>query len=298
MLKCLEPDKLKQLPATLYDVLRSFSVVARTLNIAHAAKELPITRQTVIRHISELEDYLGYKLFELVNRQYVLTKKGADFVIPVNLLLNQTHFLFRESSANVNGLSAVKAHIEEDYWFYAQRHTLVDVWSKAPPLIQHGLTAWMQGKALLYDEAMRKIAPYLVVYRRNKDDWICVEIGEKSSYASWLGADWARSAIGLSFDDDPIKSDADKFLLVAHENVARTGSPWYEHISTKFSRMEGGERVPINYQKLIIPIQFPSGDPAIAVLIARTNSVDININGEQLEDMLLMPDTDLMEFDI
>ena len=290
--------KKQVLPATLYEILRSFSMVAQTLNVAHAVKQLPVTRQTVARHISELEKLVGAKLFEVVDRQYVLTKAGSEIIAPVNLLLNQTQFLFRKSSKIINGLSAIKAQVADDYWFFAQRHPLMELWDKAPPLIQHGLQAWTLAKGQLHHQSMRKIMPYLVVYRRNRDDWICVELGEKSSYASWLGPDWAKSAIGLSFDDDPIKSDADKFMLVSHENVTRTGSAWYEHISTKFARIEGGELVPINYQKLILPVKFPKGPPGIAVLIARTNNVDINIDGEKLIDMPRMPEEDLMEFDI
>ncbi|MEM7290246.1 MAG: LysR family transcriptional regulator [Pseudomonadota bacterium] len=286
------------LPSTLYEMLKSFSTVASTLNVTHAANQLPVTRQTIIRHIMELEELLDCKLFELVDRQYALTKAGSDFVIPVNLLLNQTHFLFRESSKIVNGLSAIKAKIDGDYWYHAQRHPVVDIWTKAPPLIQHGMQAWVTAKSWLYSDAMDVIRPYLMVYRRYRDDWICVEIGEKSSYASWLGPDWAKSAIGLNFEDDPIKSDADKFMLVAHENVARTGSAWYEHISTKFARVEGGELIPINYQKLITPIRFPNGQPGITVLVARTNNVEISIGGELLKNMPLMPEKDIMEFDI
>lgn len=295
-----ESDNLaeKELPATLYEMLRSFSVLARTLNVVHAAKEISVSRQTVARHITELEELFGCKLFELVNRQYVLTKTGADYVVPVNTLLNQTNFLFRDTSKIVNGLSAISAQVAEDYWFHAQRHPLVDIWKKAPPLIQRGLHAWTSSKSKIFDKAMQKIRPYLVVYRRNREDWICVEMGEKSSYASWLGPVWAQSAIGLNFDNDPIKSDADKFMLIAHENVARTGNAWYEHISTKFARVEGGELVPINYQKLITPISFPNGQPGIAVLIARTNNVEIHIDGKILTNMPQMPDEDLMEYDI
>jgi len=38
--------------AILFELLRSFTTLARTLNLSHAVKELRSTRQTVRRHIA------------------------------------------------------------------------------------------------------------------------------------------------------------------------------------------------------------------------------------------------------
>ena len=43
----------------LFEILRSFTMLAATLNLSHAVKELGSTRQTVRRHISQLEDIKG-----------------------------------------------------------------------------------------------------------------------------------------------------------------------------------------------------------------------------------------------
>jgi len=288
----------RPLPKTLYEMLRSFSTVARTLNIARAKDELRLTRQTVTRHIHNLEELLGHKLFEQKNRQIILTNKGSELLIPTDLLLNQTSFLFRKSTMISNGLSAVKAQIADDHWFYAQRHKITDVMTKSPPLIQAGFRSWVASDFHLYHQAIDEIRPYIVVYRRNRDDWICIEIGEQSSYATWLGSDWAKSAVGLSFQNDPIKSDADKFMLVAHDNVLRTGTAWYEHVATKFARQDGGPLVPVNYQRLVLPIKFPDDTPGIIVLIARTNNVELYDNGERLDDLPTMDEKESMDFDI
>ena len=40
----------------LFEMLRSFTTLARTLNLSHAVEELNSTRQTIRRHISQLED--------------------------------------------------------------------------------------------------------------------------------------------------------------------------------------------------------------------------------------------------
>ena len=45
--------------AILFELLRSFTTLARTLNLSHAVKELRSTRQTVRRHIAQLEEMRG-----------------------------------------------------------------------------------------------------------------------------------------------------------------------------------------------------------------------------------------------
>ena len=288
----------RPIPGMLYEKLKSFSVVARTLNLSHAVDELKVSRQTIARHISDLEDVLGYKLFNVINRKYVLTNEGCDLIGHVDILLEQTEFLLWESSSQKFELPALRVQIEENYWFYAQRHPVSSIWNLAPPLIQTGLTAWTASRCQLESKKLTRIRPYLVVYRYRKNEWICVEIGKKSSYASWLGEDWAKSAIGLSFNDDPIKSDADKFMVKSHEEVLRTGNPCYEHITTKFARKEGGKLVPINYQKAIFPIFFPNNSQGIAVLVARTNKIFSGAPESILKDEYMMDEKDIMEFNI
>jgi DNA-binding transcriptional LysR family regulator len=51
----------------LFEMIRSFSKLAKTLNLSHAVHELSSTRQTVRRHIASLEEIKGENLFEVVN---------------------------------------------------------------------------------------------------------------------------------------------------------------------------------------------------------------------------------------
>lgn len=60
----------------LAEMLRSFVVLADTLNLSHAVERLQTTRQTVRRHIKLLEERRGAPLFELRDRQYALTPAG------------------------------------------------------------------------------------------------------------------------------------------------------------------------------------------------------------------------------
>ena len=63
--------------ALLHEMIRSFTTLARTLNLTHAVKELGTTRQTLRRHIAQLEELKGVDLFVVKDRQYQLTEEGS-----------------------------------------------------------------------------------------------------------------------------------------------------------------------------------------------------------------------------
>jgi LysR family glycine cleavage system transcriptional activator len=66
--------KLRQLPLF---AIRAFAVTARTGSVGRAATELSVTHGAVSRHLSNLEEWLGQKLFVRHGRQLRLTPVGA-----------------------------------------------------------------------------------------------------------------------------------------------------------------------------------------------------------------------------
>jgi DNA-binding transcriptional LysR family regulator len=59
--------------------LRAFLTVAQTLNFREAARRLKIGQSTVSRHVTELEDMLGVRLFHRSTRAVVITEAGLLF---------------------------------------------------------------------------------------------------------------------------------------------------------------------------------------------------------------------------
>lgn len=59
--------------------LRVFEVVARTLNLTAAARELNVTQSAVSRQIGTLESYLGVELFRRERHGVVLTRVGQTY---------------------------------------------------------------------------------------------------------------------------------------------------------------------------------------------------------------------------
>jgi Transcriptional regulator len=56
--------------------LRIFHAVARLLNFTQAAKELCLTQPGISKHIKDLEEYYGTRLFDRLGRSVILTQAG------------------------------------------------------------------------------------------------------------------------------------------------------------------------------------------------------------------------------
>ncbi|WP_413529326.1 LysR substrate-binding domain-containing protein [Rahnella inusitata] len=82
-----ELSHLNALNLPSLNVLKTFAVVAQTLNLTHAATLLHITQGAVSRQITGLEVSLGYPLFLRQARGLTLTPRGAQLLPPVQQAL-------------------------------------------------------------------------------------------------------------------------------------------------------------------------------------------------------------------
>ncbi|MEO6354915.1 MAG: transcriptional regulator GcvA [Oxalobacteraceae bacterium] len=69
--------------------LLAFETAARHLSFTKAAHELHITQGAVSRQTAILEEYLGSRLFERINRRLVLTEVGREYALQVSAILQQ-----------------------------------------------------------------------------------------------------------------------------------------------------------------------------------------------------------------
>jgi LysR family transcriptional regulator, glycine cleavage system transcriptional activator len=69
--------------------LRAFESAARHLSVKIAAEELCVTPGAVSQMLRNLEDHLGVKLFERVNRGILLTQAGRDYLPPIRNAFRQ-----------------------------------------------------------------------------------------------------------------------------------------------------------------------------------------------------------------
>ena len=286
-------------PSTLFEILRSFTTLASTLNLSETVHRLGVTRQTVRRHINTLEELKGAKLFELRNRSYSLTDAGMQCRLEAQAILDQTEDWLRNKSVRARSrgaLERVSYKDEKGYSFHAQQHHLGRLWVDAPPLLRRAFEAWSQAELQLEHPAMTSIKAYRLVYRRLQNSWLCVEVGETSSYATWLGWEWAKSAVGRFSQDDPVGTDFDNFMSQAYHGVFFAGGARLDHIAGLIPRARNAEAIPARFQRLLLGCVFPDGEPALALFVARTNRVEISGLGP--DDIPEMPAELLMEDDI
>jgi hypothetical protein len=286
--------------AVLFEMMRSFTTLARTLNLSETVSLLGVTRQTVRRHIRTLEEIKDTPLFEVRNRSYVLTEAGSECLEEAERILDESeawlngHYVRLKDSEN----SLEHAVYQDDRGldFRAQQYPLSRLWIDAPPLLQHGFRAWANAHFMVEADEMKPIQPYLLLYRQYGEDWICVAVGEESSYATWY--DWTRvkSAIGRHVADSPTQPEIKKFVAAAYNEIITEGGARLDHIYTQTPREKGGVPKPVSYQRLLMGCAFPDGSPVLASLVARTYTIEIP--GLEEEKIRRMPANSLMEFDI
>lgn len=282
-----------QSSAILFELLRSFTTLARTLNLSKSVRELGSTRQTVRRHISLLEESKGESLFVLEDRQYHLTEAGRQSIQEAEELLARGEAWQNNHSDHINGLSRLAYQDEAGFSYYLQQHPFGDIWRSGTPLLQLGFKCWADAKGEIEAEAFARIRPYITVFRLFEDDWICAEVGSKSSYATWYGWQAERSSIGLAIADMPGGDGFKKLVSHPFRAVHEHGGGRLDHIHTQIADQHGTELVPITYQRLLLGCRFPDGSFALVTLIDRTHNIDVA--GLSEEQAKLMPDKYIME---
>lgn len=264
--------------SVLFAMLRSFTTLARTLNLSKTVDVLGTTRQTVRRHISLLEEVKGETLLRMQSQRYVLTEAGADCLADAEAIMANVDDWVASRRLTTIGqreLAYASFRDEATQEFHAQQHPLSRLNGDCACLLRSGFRAWAKAGFEIEDPAMDEIRPYLVVYRKHRDDWFIVSIGGKSAYATWMSWEWAKSAIGQQVADSPTSPEVTEFVTGAYDEVLTLGNARLDHLITQLSRQKGEPPQPISYQRLLLCCRFPDGSPAVASLIVLTDKIDI-----------------------
>lgn len=266
----------KQSQAILFEQVRSFTTMARTLNLSRAVRELGSTRQTVRRHITMLEESMGVELFNIEDRQYFLTEAGKDSLREAESLLARGEAWANNLSGHKNGLPHISLNEEGGIFYHMQQHPLSKLWSDSSILLQDGFQCWAESRGKIESDSLALIRPYMMVFRWLQNSWVCVEVGNKSSYATWFGWTWERSSIGRGVADMPGGPGFGNLLTQPFQDVSDSHSMRLDHIHTRVPREPEGKAIPISYQRLILGCRFPDGTAVLATLIDRTHNIDIH----------------------
>lgn len=274
--------------ALLHEMIRSFTTLARTLNLSHAVKELGSTRQTLRRHIALLEELKGVELFVVVDRQYQLTEAGLRALPEAeDILARGTSWLNRDVG-HVEGLQHIGKVLPDGWSFHQQQQSLEGMWTSSRPLFRETVKAWTIAQGELEHEALQHIRPYFMVFRDSPYGWLSVEIGDESAYVSWFGWTAARSSIGRDVGKMPGGDDFARLLSAPFDEVKYTRGLRLDHVCTLLPRVEGGDMVPLSYQRLMLGGTFPDGTFALISVVERC--YDLSIDGVSPEQVKMMPE--------
>lgn len=260
----------------LFEMLRSFTTLARHLNLSRAVAELSSTRQTVRRHISQLETLKGGALFKLHDRQYRLTELGERVLPEAQDLVARAEGWAQGNSSIVNGLQRLAQVGDDGFYLYQQQHPIGRIFRMENPFLRNVLQAWAVSGGEIEHEAMQAVRENVMVFRRSGDEWLCVEIGEKSSFMSWFGRSIAQSSIGRAMDNFPAQDSFRYLLRLAYQEVETTEGVRLDHTLTRIARHEGGELIPLSFQRLLAAAKFPDGSFAMISTLLRTYDIEID----------------------
>lgn len=275
-------------------MLRAFVCMSRNLNLSKTCLELGATRQTVRRHLTELEDIKGEKLFKVEDRQYQLTPFGESSLDVAKSILLQLDTWSGQSALTKEfsgGLESSRYTDADGREFFSQQHPVSQIAINGLPLIRKALIAWGNAETRIEHEAMEVIRPYTVLYRQGPAGWVFVDIGSKSAYANWFGWAWSRSAIGKLMNEDNVGDEFNEFIAGAYSRIYEEGGVRLDHLSAYLPK-DGGEPLPVTFQRLLLGCVFPDGTPGLSVLAVITQQVEIDAISDrvppQIPEELLM----------
>jgi len=129
------------LPHSL-NTLRVFEAAARYLSFTHAATELNVTQSAVSRQIRQLEDNLGFSLFNRLHRSLELTNEGSELSMLLSRQFGELNRAIYQLAPSLQ--SELKIKVETSLaarWLVPRLHKF----RKRYPELQVNLTlAWFQ----------------------------------------------------------------------------------------------------------------------------------------------------------
>ena len=276
----------------LFEMLRSFTRLAATLNLSHAVRELGSTRQTVRRHVAQLEELKGGPLFVVTERQYALTELG-HFILPETLdLLARAESWITGQSEIINGLQYLRRDDGKGWHYFQQQQPIGKLFSSSSTMLPDVMQAWVTAGGHIEHPAMEAVRPNCTVFRRTGDEWLFTEVGDNSSFVTWFGWTVSRSSIGRAIAEMPGGGNFGRLANACYGEVETNQSVRLDHIRTVLPKGSEAEMLPISFERLLLGARFP--DDSFAMISAVRRTYDVEIKGVSEEMLRQMPEDMLM----
>lgn len=264
-----------QSQAILHDLLRSFTTLAKTLNLSQAVRELNSTRQTVRRHISILEEARGEKLFELRDRQYVLTEAGKRALPEAEVLLSRGQAWLEARIGHVNGLSHFNFENDDGYFYCLQQHPISRLWTGESELLRQAVQAWSRAEGRIEDDAFLDLRDNTLIFRPVDGRWLCTEVGPDSAFARWFGWAWAKSTVGRPVDALPGGGRFNIIAAQSYEEMRLTHGLRLDHVVTRMPFGQENVMKTIGFERILLGCRYPDESFALVSVVHLTRNLDV-----------------------
>lgn len=224
----------------LYGYVRSFVSLAFTGDVEVAARSQGQTRQTVKRHILELENLLETALFEQVGARSRLTEMGA-------LWLPRAQEFSELASAFLNRKGLNDAEYRSTQ--IPLRMLLNDGTNSQQ--LRHFALCWMEGEKSICSGWFEEFSSSCIVYRRIHGAWGARSIGSKSAFRLWYGAEMAQQSEGKTLENMASGDDLGGEVNFLLDSVYTRGGLHFSEVACKLDKPGSAFRVPVLYQRLI-----------------------------------------------
>ncbi len=286
----------------LLSSLQAFSEVARLGSISAASSTLGIGRATIRDHLARLADELNnsYPLVDTSQEHGVLTEAGTDLYLEIKSVFET----LEQAIDSVKNRGALGGDSEMHKFYCEPKNPATIDKGGAVPLIQRAWRAWRSNGISPESDSLAPLRPWLIVYRKIGNEWLLVDVGKKSSFATWFGPANARRARSQKSRYDLTSDSCKRHTMHAYDTALAHYAPRYDHVYTHFSREVDGAVDWVSYQRLIMPLRWSEkttqydafdNDNVVGVMIARTNQILIKALDDKHRHLL--PDELLMEFD-
>lgn len=241
----------------LFGYIRSFVGLAAVKDVSVVADQFSTTRQTIGRHVHELENMIGCELFASIGARSELTDSGR---------------LWTSRASEILDLAApfmVGASVEGPRYRSTQvpLRVLLDEGSKSSPRLREFVNAWMRCDKRLASPDLARFCSELIVYERRNGAWYAKQIGENTALSDRYGIE--DTTVGAGMRVTEIMSGADlhdevSFLLDA---VYTRGGVHFSEVSCRLVNPITGLREPMLYERALVELTDDLGKPVIASLI-------------------------------
>lgn len=257
----------------LFEMMRTFLVLSDTLNVSQAERKLGITRQTIRRHILNLEKMRGAQLFSMVDNEYTLTNVGKNAVHTAKQILSDAQTWSTGGFTGGPKLTRFTDYEGPEKYTYLEQKGFGDVFSSASPFLRDCMTSWFASNGKL--AKMPELRSHSLVFRKDGDEWVLIEVGANSSATKWFGSSWGQSSLGTRVSNLPANKSLAPISNSAFETISETQSARLDHICTLFPQTPGDKLVPTSYKRLILAVNFDDGTPALLNIVQRTHKIEI-----------------------